>query len=79
MEWPIPKNINKLRGFLGLTRYNRRFVKNYGCIETPFTTLLKKDSFHWNESANVSCEQLKKVMCRTPVLSTPNFTKEFIV
>ena len=54
-------------------------MKNYGCIVVPLTTILKKDSFHWNEFANVSFEQLKKAMCTTPVLATPDFTKEFIV
>ena len=54
-------------------------MKNYGHIVAPLTTLLKKDSFQWNESTNVSFEQLKKAMCTTPVLATPNFTKEFIV
>ena len=54
MEWPIPKTIKKLRVFLGLTRYYRTFVKNYGCIAATLTTLLKKDSLYWNESANVS-------------------------
>lgn len=73
------KTIKKLRGFLGLTGYYRRFVKNYGCIETPLTTLLKDDSFHWNESTNVSIEKLKKVMCTTLVLSTLDFTKEYIM
>ena len=79
MEWPIPKTIKKLRGFLGLIGYYRRFVNNYGCIVAPHTIVLKKDSFHWSESANVSFEQLRKAMCTTPVLSTPDFIKEFIV
>ena len=79
MEWTIPKTIKKLRGFLGLTGYYRRFVKNYGRIERPLTTLLKKDSFHWNESSNVPFEKLKKAMCTTSVLSTLDFTREFIV
>ena len=79
MEWPIPKTIKKLRGFLGLIGYYRRFVKNYGHIVAPLTTLLKKDSFQWNESSNVSFEQLKKAKCTNLVLATLHFTSEFIM
>jgi hypothetical protein len=78
MEWHIPKNIKKLRGFLGLIGYHRRFLKNYGHIVAPLTNLLN-DSFHWNESANSTFERLKEAMCTNIVLATPDVTKDFIV
>ena len=76
-EWEIPTSI--LQGFLGLTGYYRKFVKNYGKIATPLTTLLKKDAFSWTPKATKAFEYLKEAMCQALVLATPNFTKTFIV
>jgi hypothetical protein len=43
------------------------------------TTLLKKEAFSWTQEATKSFEKLKEVMCTTPILAIPNFTKTFIV
>jgi hypothetical protein len=71
--------LNNLRGFLGLNGYYNNFVHNYGRIESSLMTLTKKDVVSWNTEENQGFEQLKQTMCKALILSTPNFTKTFIV
>jgi hypothetical protein len=77
--WLHPKTLKILRGFLGLTGYYRKFVKNYGKIATPLTTLLKKKSFTWNPAVAQDFQTLKTTMCTTSVLTLPDFTKTFVL
>lgn len=78
-KWSIPTTIKALRGFLGLSGYYRKFVKNYSHVAALMTDLLKKDKFLWNELAEKSFTTLKEAMISTPVLQHPDFSKPFAI
>ncbi len=37
--WPVPKNLKKLRTFLGFSGYYRRFIQDYADIVKPLNYL----------------------------------------
>jgi hypothetical protein len=78
-DWPHLKTLKSLRGFLCLTGYYHKFVKNYGNIVSPLTTLLKKNSFTWTPTTARAFQTLEMTMCTTPVLALPDFTKTFVL
>ena len=43
VEWKPPRNVTKVRSFLGLEGYYRRFVKGFSMIAAPMTRLLHKN------------------------------------
>jgi hypothetical protein len=47
LDWPPPKNITYLRGFLGIHCYYSRFVSGFSQLTTPPMDLTKKGAFCW--------------------------------
>ena len=43
MNWKPPRNVTKVRSFLGLVGYYRRFVKGFFVIASSLTKLLRKE------------------------------------
>ena len=75
-----PMNVREIRGFLGCVGYYRRFIKDYARKALPLTELLKKEEeFSWNPERQSAFEELKLVLSKAPILSPPDWAKEFHV
>jgi hypothetical protein len=79
VQWPTPTNVTELKGFLGLTGYYQKFIKNYGLLAKPLTNLLKRKQFCWDEVAQVAFDKLKAEMTSTLVLALPDFSQQFMI
>ena len=55
------------------------FMKNYGKISAPLTSLLKIDTFQWSDKATTTFDELKAAMMTTPILALPDFGKTFVI
>ena len=75
-----PGNVREIRRFLGCVGYYRRFIKDYARKALPLTELLKKEEdFRWNPERQTAFKELKLSLSQAPILSPPDWTKEFHV
>jgi hypothetical protein len=78
--WPTPKNVTKVRSFMGLSGYYRRFIKGFSRIASPITSLQKKGvKFEWNSKCEESFRQLKEILTSAPILKIVDPNEYFVV
>ena len=81
-DWPVPKNVTEVKGFLGLLNYYRRFIQNFARLALPLTELTKDEaklSFAWTPQAHAAFTALKQKMVTGPVLQMPDLQRPFQV
>jgi hypothetical protein len=82
-KYPTPKSKTEIRSFLGLAGYYRRYVPDFSRIAAPLTDAIKgkskKGKIEWTEECNQAFNKLKEILVKEPVLSAPDFSKEFVL
>jgi len=79
-EWPQPDNPKKLRSFLGLANYFRRFIRDYSSIAAPLTKLTgSKVQWDWTLACTEAFQQIKFALTHAPVLQLPDPKKPYVV
>ena len=78
--WEKPKNVTKIRSFLGLAGYYKRFVEKFSLIAAPLTRLTRKGvKFDWDDKCERSFQELKDRLVTAPVLVLPMVGVGFVV
>ena len=71
-KWPVPQNLRQLRGFLGITGYYRRFVKDYAKIVAPLNAIARKSPpYEWTKECQVAFDRLKEALSSPLILAMP--------
>ena len=71
---------NKVRSFLGLAGYYRRFIPHYAAVTSSLTAATKKhapNNIDWTSAMKDSFTALKLALSSKPVLHAPDFDKPF--
>nr|GEY91035.1 putative reverse transcriptase domain-containing protein [Tanacetum cinerariifolium] len=79
-DWASPKTATKIRQFLGLARYYRRFIEGFSKIARPVTKLTqKKVKFEWGDKQKEAFQVIKQNLCSAPILALPERSEDFVV
>ncbi|PIK63042.1 hypothetical protein BSL78_00049 [Apostichopus japonicus] len=79
-EFPKPNSLRKLREYLGLINFYRRFIPRCSSILHPLTDLLagkkpKSAPIDWNDEASESFEESKRALANATLLTHPDSSK----
>jgi hypothetical protein len=81
-NWPRPRTVTKVRSFLGLATYFRRFIQGFSALARPLHRLTQNDMAHlpevpWSAECEASFQALKTALTTAPVLKLPEYDKPF--
>ncbi|GKE02972.1 putative reverse transcriptase domain-containing protein [Tanacetum coccineum] len=79
-NWTSPTTPTKIRQFLGLAGYYRRFIKDFSKIAKSLTELTQKNKkYIWGKDQESAFQLLKQKLCEAPILALPERNDDFVV
>lgn len=79
-NYPIPKTVKQIKGFLGLLGYYRKFILDFAKITKPMTKCLRKGAVIQLTPEYLECfETCKNLLTSDPILAYPDFEKPFVL
>ena len=78
-DWPVPNDVRKLKCFLGLASYYRRFIKNFAQITAPLHALSNSGTkWEWSNSCNDAFFELNKQLMTSRTRSDSLFSTQML-
>lgn len=80
LGYPTPKNVKEVRRFVGMVSWYRRFIPNFATRMAPISKLTRKNQrFLWTSDCEHAFSDIKQCLVKSPILTCPDFTKEFVL
>ncbi|XP_055588879.1 uncharacterized protein LOC129741197 [Uranotaenia lowii] len=81
LDYERPTTVTKLRRFLGMANYYRRFIPDFSGATAALTDLLQTKSklVRWNEEAEAAFVRIKELLISSPILASPDFGRPFTI
>ena len=80
MSWERPKLVFKIRSFLGLAGYYRRFIENFSRLAAPMTRLTWKEvKFDRDDRWEKAFQELRRRLTTAPILIVPDRGQRYTV
>ena len=73
LAWPQPDSLPKLRSFLGLATYFRKFILGFAAMVAPLHHLTKNDvPYIWSSDCQIAFDAVKEALTSAPTLRMPD-------
>ena len=79
-NYPVPRNIRHLKGFLGLVTFYTKFVRNFSAALLPLHRITQKNvKWEWGDTEKYAFKNVKELFEKHIVLAHPDPAKPYIL